>query len=291
MKSGVHAQPSDSGRRLPKSQVIIRRPPAATLKKQQARAHISDDINHESPPQAEEDRTQSRGSGSPMDVDSTSSQNGGSEEGQDELSRIRVLLRPAPIPGVDDWGIPPECNEPADPAIVTKLAQFQALKRDAGNPKHFNDSLMSNKSFRNPHLYAKLVEFVDVDERTSNFPKEIWDPNDVQPEWFSDRIGTSCFRFPLTGESFVHGIQRNFLGPFVPCLFQLCIIWGLNLLNGGRRLPASYQKLRSEQQAAGQSSGKRSEIEFTRQTRGKEREHEREYVGSAVGRKSRFRIK
>lgn len=35
---------------------------------------------------------------------------------------------------------------------------------------------MSNRSFRNPHLYAKLVEFVDVDERETNFPKEMWDP-------------------------------------------------------------------------------------------------------------------
>lgn len=49
---------------------------------------------------------------------------------------------------------------------------------------------MSNRSFRNPHLYAKLVEFVDVDERTTNFPRDIWDPNDVREEWFADRIGT-----------------------------------------------------------------------------------------------------
>lgn len=60
------------------------------------------------------------------------------------------------------------------------------------NPRHFNDSLMSNRSFRNPHLYATLVDFVDVDERTTNLPTNIWDPNDVEPEWFADRIGTWC---------------------------------------------------------------------------------------------------
>lgn len=49
---------------------------------------------------------------------------------------------------------------------------------------------MSNRSFRNPHLYTKLVEFVDVDERTTNFPKDIWDPMDIKPEWYADRIGT-----------------------------------------------------------------------------------------------------
>jgi hypothetical protein len=56
---------------------------------------------------------------------------------------------------------------------------------------------MSNRSFRNPHLYAKLVEFVDVDERTTNFPKEIWDPHDVQEDWFADKIGPSTHHFCL----------------------------------------------------------------------------------------------
>ena len=73
--------------------------------------------------------------------------------------------------------------------MKAKLAQFLALKRDPAHPKHFNDSLMSNRSFRNPHLYAKLVEFVDVDERTTNFPRSIWDPMDVRDEWFAERIG------------------------------------------------------------------------------------------------------
>jgi len=107
---------------------------------------------------------------------------------QSELSQIRDLLRPPPIPGVPDWGIPPATAEPCEPAIEAKLAQFHALKRDPEQPKHFNDSLMSNRSFRNPHLYAKLVEFADVDERSTNFPRDIWDPHDVQEEWFADKI-------------------------------------------------------------------------------------------------------
>ncbi|KAH9886021.1 HCNGP-like protein-domain-containing protein [Cubamyces lactineus] len=106
----------------------------------------------------------------------------------DELARIRQLLRPPPIPGVEDWGIPPEPDTPCDETIKAKITQFLALKRDPVNPRHFNDSLMSNRAFRNPHLYAKLVEFVDVDERTINFPKHIWDPMDVKEEWYADRI-------------------------------------------------------------------------------------------------------
>ncbi|KAF9225769.1 HCNGP-domain-containing protein, partial [Gyrodon lividus] len=105
-----------------------------------------------------------------------------------ELARIRELLRPPPILGVLDWGIPAESTAPCDPVIEAKVGQFLALKRDPVNPKHFNDSLMSNRSFRNPHLYTKLVEFVDVDERTTNFPTSVWDPHDAEPEWFADRI-------------------------------------------------------------------------------------------------------
>jgi hypothetical protein len=50
---------------------------------------------------------------------------------------------------------------------------------------------MSNRSFRNPHLYAKLVEFIDVDETATNFPKELWNPFDVKDEWYADQIGSS----------------------------------------------------------------------------------------------------
>ncbi|EGO03629.1 hypothetical protein SERLA73DRAFT_130025 [Serpula lacrymans var. lacrymans S7.3] len=115
-------------------------------------------------------------------------QAGPSTEPSDELVRTRALLRPPPIPGLLDWGIPSESKTPCDVTIEAKLAQFHALKRDPTNPKHFNDSLMSNRSFHNPHLYAKLVEYVDVNERTTNFPKDTWDPNDVEPEWFANSI-------------------------------------------------------------------------------------------------------
>ncbi|KAG5640344.1 hypothetical protein DXG03_009142 [Asterophora parasitica] len=185
LKSGLNV-PSEP-RRLQKAQVIIRKPPAAALK-HTTRAHISDEITQDLKPTPTID--QPRMSASPMDLDTSPPD---TERPADELSRIRVLLRPPPIPGLEDWGIPPASTEPPDPAIVTKLAQFHTLKCDSSNPRHFNDSLMSNRSFRNPHLYTKLVEFVDVDERSTNFPPDIWDPNDVQPEWFADQIGTHGF--------------------------------------------------------------------------------------------------
>ncbi|KAI0720845.1 HCNGP-like protein-domain-containing protein [Cerioporus squamosus] len=158
-----------------KPAVIIRRHPPA---KPHPRARIPDDINESGPStptqfQPPEDTT--------LPI-------GPREDPTDELARTRRLLRPPPIPGVQDWGIPPEPTDPCDENIKAKIATFLALKRDPQNPRHFNDSLMANRAFRNPHLYAKLVEFVDVDERTTNFPKDMWDPLDVKEEWYADRI-------------------------------------------------------------------------------------------------------
>ncbi|KAG6852662.1 hypothetical protein C0991_010116, partial [Blastosporella zonata] len=160
------------------SQVIIRRP---TAHKVQTRAHLSNEIETLRP-------SEDVNTGSPMVVDGLSLPQSTPEPMLDEISRIRSLLFPPPIPDVDDWDIPPASTGSPDPAIATKLAQFSALKIDPINPKHFNDSLMSNRSFRNPHLYTKLVEFVDVDERVTNFPRDIWIPDDFQPDWYADQI-------------------------------------------------------------------------------------------------------
>ncbi|KAJ7099898.1 HCNGP-domain-containing protein [Mycena belliarum] len=165
---------SDSTRKPSKSQIIIRRP-AAQLKSR-PRAVIADEVL--TPPQPPVQ---------PQVPENAVASSSSVSDPQDELTRIRALLRPAPISGVEDWGIPPEPTGPCDSALEAKLATFQTLKRGTP-PKHFNDSLMGSRAFRNPHLYAKLVEFVDVDERATNFPAALWDPAAVDPAWFADRL-------------------------------------------------------------------------------------------------------
>ena len=68
---------------------------------------------------------------------------------------------------------------------------------------------MSNRAFRNPHLYTKLVEFVDVDERTTNFPKRIWDPMDVKEEWYADRIAEAQKARSEATSAAQHSSQRS----------------------------------------------------------------------------------
>lgn len=77
---------------------------------------------------------------------------------------------------------------------------------------------MSNRSFRNPHLYAKLVEFVDVDERTTNFPLDIWNPGDMQHNWFAEQIGT--FSIEVCCKPCIHA--TSFFCP--PCVLPVGIL-------------------------------------------------------------------
>ncbi|KAG8980104.1 hypothetical protein FRB90_007823, partial [Tulasnella sp. 427] len=108
-------------------------------------------------------------------------------ENEDESSAIRRISRPPPIPGSNDeeYDIPPCSETPCDPELDAKVLKFHLLKRQG---KHFNDTLMQNKAFRNPHIYAKLVDFVSVDETSTNFPKDIWNPFDLREEWYAENI-------------------------------------------------------------------------------------------------------
>lgn len=132
-----------------------------------------------------------------------------------------------------EYDIPPVVDGEVDPTLLAKLTQFHTLKHDPTTPRHFNDSLMANRAFRNPHLYAQLVDFVDVDERSTNFPKEVWDPLDVKEEWYAEKMG-ACLMPPL--HSYLYSLYL--------------------------RDAAEVQKKREEKQSASQAPGKRARIDF-----------------------------
>lgn len=81
------------------------------------------------------------------------------------------------------------------PRPQAKLANFHALRLSRG--LHFNDSLHASKAFRNPRIYAKLVEFVDVDETGTNWARGVWDPKGLPADATAARIGAlACFPVP-----------------------------------------------------------------------------------------------
>lgn len=91
--------------------------------------------------------------------------------------------------------------------MQAKLANFHHLAQTRG--LHFNDSLASSKAFRNPRIYAKLVDFVDVVETGSNWDKDVWDPHGLPPDSSAARIGESSpgrgARVPREADLGLHG--------------------------------------------------------------------------------------
>ncbi|KAF9987548.1 hypothetical protein BGZ75_000440 [Mortierella antarctica] len=107
--------------------------------------------------------------------------------GNDRGALMRSLLKPKPIPGVDNFGIPAEPKGEINPAVQAKIEQFHHVKLTRGI--HFNQSLMKNKNFRNPHIYTSLVEFVQLNETGSNFEQvEFFDFGGYGPESYATGI-------------------------------------------------------------------------------------------------------
>ncbi|GAA5842668.1 hypothetical protein JCM9279_003655 [Rhodotorula babjevae] len=94
---------------------------------------------------------------------------------RDQAEAERVAAPPdVKLDTLAEFGIPPVPTGPCKPSVQAKLANFHALRQSRN--LHFNDSLHASKAFRNPRIYAKLVEFVDVDESGTGWDKEVWDP-------------------------------------------------------------------------------------------------------------------
>lgn len=67
-----------------------------------------------------------------------------------------------------------------------KLRHFHALRAQG---IYFNATLQANKSFRNPAILQKLVDFVAVDEKKSAFPPDVWESSfGLGPDAWADAL-------------------------------------------------------------------------------------------------------
>ncbi|ORX89866.1 HCNGP-domain-containing protein [Basidiobolus meristosporus CBS 931.73] len=103
----------------------------------------------------------------------------------EEYLRFRELLKPKAIAGIENFGIPEEPSGECDPDLQAKIAKWTELKNQGIS---FNDRLSKNKAFRNPNIYDKFVQFIELDETGSNFPTDIYDPKGFPPEAYSNEI-------------------------------------------------------------------------------------------------------
>ena len=85
---------------------------------------------------------------------------------------------------VDAWTeggkLPPEVEGLCSPRIQDAVNKAMQKKKDFGYD--MNAAIQKRKTFRNPSIYEKLIEFCDIDEHGTNFPKDLYDGHLFYPE-------------------------------------------------------------------------------------------------------------
>ncbi|KAI9137641.1 HCNGP-like protein-domain-containing protein [Paraphysoderma sedebokerense] len=131
-------------------------------------------------------RSRSRLSGSGDDMG-----NGDVNGVEDEWEARKRLCWPIPeleVPGLENYGIPESPGKEVDVGLIEQLQHYLILKASGIS---FNTSLLSNKSFKNPHIYQKLIKMLSLNEHGSNFVEERLDLEALKEkkEAFADELG------------------------------------------------------------------------------------------------------
>ncbi|XP_068206573.1 SAP30-binding protein-like isoform X1 [Palaemon carinicauda] len=131
-------------------------------------ANEDDDDEGEDPERQEEEEPDEELNSEPMDT--------GSDEGEEDKSKIRNLgvKLPAPPPG--------KCA----PHLQEKVKLLMDEVRH-GN-KDYNAMYQNKKEFRNPGIYEKLIELLQLDEMGSNYPLDMFDPHCWGKESYYDEL-------------------------------------------------------------------------------------------------------
>lgn len=92
--------------------------------------------------------------------------------------------------------LPPEPKGQCDPVIQERIADLHDKMLRSG--KSLLHSIQTTKKFRNPVIYEKLVEFLGIDERGTNYPPEFYNPRIWGPESYYDKLNQAqqCLNMP-----------------------------------------------------------------------------------------------
>lgn len=94
----------------------------------------------------------------------------------------RDMLRYLTQPSRPMTSLPPETDEYADPGVTSKIKRLLEFKAKG---RHFNEDLATNTSFRNPNLFASLLERGNLPPQVqyaSSLPSNLFSP-DSFPDW------------------------------------------------------------------------------------------------------------
>ena len=117
------------------------------------------------------------------------------EEVKDETDKTEeankdLLNRSASVVEVDAWTegvqLPPEPAGLCSPRIQEAVNKAMQKKLEFGYD--MNAVIQKKKGFRNPSIYEKLIQFCEIDEHGTNFPKDLYDGHLFGKESYYDEL-------------------------------------------------------------------------------------------------------
>ena len=127
----------------------------------------------------------------PMELESDEeSKDGVVERTEDQAAAKELLNRSGSTVEVDAWSdgtqLPPEPAGLCSPRIQEAVNRAMQKKQERGYD--MNKVIQQKKAFRNPSIYEKLIQFCEIDEHGTNFPKNLYDGHLFGPESYYDEL-------------------------------------------------------------------------------------------------------
>ncbi len=82
--------------------------------------------------------------------------------------------------------LPPEPTTKCSKNIQNKIIGF--LQKKVGSGIDLNSNLQQKKDLRNPSIYEKLIEFCNLDEFGTNYPRHLYNPKEWTEESYYDNL-------------------------------------------------------------------------------------------------------
>lgn len=112
------------------------------------------------------------------------------EPAKEEVREDSVLNRSGSVIEVDAWTeggkLPPEPAGLCSPRIQESVNKAMKKKLEYGYD--MNAVIQRKKAFRNPSIYEKLIQFCEIDEHGTNFPKDLYDGHLFGKESYYDEL-------------------------------------------------------------------------------------------------------
>ena len=127
----------------------------------------------------------------PMELESDEENSQGKDESTKSNEHSdQSMNRSASIIEVDAWTeggrLPPEPPGFCSPRIQESVNKAMKKKQEYGYD--MNEIIQRKKAFRNPSIYEKLIQFCEIDEHGTNFPKDLYDGHLFGKESYYDEL-------------------------------------------------------------------------------------------------------